>query len=170
MEKNFNHTVIVLKEDEKHFLFPSTLFASREQCQIQTILGSCIAVCLYDEKMKWGGMNHYMLPWWNGKGVPSPKYGDVAIELLVNKLISLGSLKTNLIAKIFGGANQHALSKNENAIGSLNTRTAEELLSTHRIRTVGKSVGGIQGRTISFDTRTGQVFMKYIPQTQKQES
>jgi chemotaxis protein CheD len=86
-----------------HFLYPSALFASRERHKVSTILGSCVAVCLYDPIAQIGGINHFMLPFWNGQGLASPKYGNIAIERLVEKMISLGCKKNNLKAKVFGG-------------------------------------------------------------------
>jgi chemotaxis protein CheD len=164
MDKSFDQEFI-LKEVDHHFLFPSTLVVTQNQCRIQTILGSCVSVCLFDERLKWGGINHYMLPWWNGKGVPSPQYGDIAIERLLEKLNLIGSYKNNLVAKVFGGANQHG-----SQIGSHNVETAYEILTAHGIKIVSKSVGGIQGRKIVFDTKTGQVFMKYLATGETRES
>lgn len=146
----------------EHFLFPSALFANREPHRIQTILGSCVAVCLFDERLQQGGINHYMLPWWNGKGVPSPKYGDVAIELLVKKMQEMGSQKHNLIAKVFGGANQHTSEHSIMQIGLRNIATAETQLENLGIKIVGKNVGGTQGRKIVYQSGTGQVFMKFL--------
>src|SRR6478609_4806111 len=91
----------------EHFLFPSALFADQNPHRVQTILGSCVAVCLHDTRLGWGGINHFMMPWWNGDGIPSPKYGDVSMELLLKKMESFGSHRTDLVAKVFGGANQH---------------------------------------------------------------
>ncbi len=160
--RNFEPVQYQVKESINHFLFPSTLLASTEPHYVQTVLGSCISVCLYDELMMWGGINHYMMPWWNGKGVPSPKYGDVAIEQLIEKLIAKGSQKFNLVAKIFGGACQHSIGSGSIDIGSRNIATAESELKKHGIKIVSKSVGGMCGRKIVFDTQTGKVFLKYL--------
>ncbi len=88
-----------------HFLYPGTLFASKNSYQIITILGSCVAVCLWDSVQEIGGMNHFLLPLWNGHGLASPKYGNIAMEKLIDKMISIGSKKRNLQAKVFGGSN-----------------------------------------------------------------
>ena len=143
-----------------YFLFPSTLVASIEPCEIQTILGSCVAVCLYDPIMKHGGMNHFMLPLWNGDGLETPKYGNIAIDMLIERVMQLGSQKRNLVAKVFGGASQF-----ENTVinvGERNVQVAETLLERHRIAIVANSLGGQQGRKIVFNTFSGQVMMKYI--------
>jgi chemotaxis protein CheD len=143
-----------------YFLFPSTLVVSVDPCDIQTILGSCVAVCLYDPIKKQGGMNHYMRPFWNGEGLESPKFGNIAIEMLLGKMVQIGSQKRNLVAKVFGGANQF-----ENTtinVGERNVQVAETLLLKIGIDTISKNLGGVQGRRIVFNTSTGQVMMKYI--------
>src|SRR6056297_3813852 len=91
--------------EKSHFLYPAALFAPRESHIINTILGSCVAVCFWDPTMNIGGMAHYMLPLWNGEGLASPKYGNIAIPKLIEKMTGLGSKQKNLKAKIFGGAN-----------------------------------------------------------------
>ncbi len=100
-----------------------------------------------------------MLPFWNGNELASPKYGNIAIESLVKKLEKLGSKRENLVAKIFGGANQldHTLD-----VGLRNIKIAQELLADLNIKIVAKSLGGHKGRKLNFNTSTGEVFMKYI--------
>ena len=72
-----------------------------------TILGSCVAACLYDEKNKIFGLNHFMLTYdeERANGTPiSAKYGVHAMELLINDMASKGANRNNLKAKVFGGA------------------------------------------------------------------
>ena len=57
----------------RFFLYPAALFVNKRPHQVTTILGSCVAVCLYDAKLRQGGINHFMLPFWNGQGLASPK-------------------------------------------------------------------------------------------------
>ncbi|MBA7589979.1 Chemoreceptor glutamine deamidase CheD [subsurface metagenome] len=143
-----------------HFLYPGTLFASKNSYQIITILGSCVAVCLWDSLQEIGGMNHFLLPLWNGHGLASPKYGNIAIEKLIDKMISIGSKKRNLQAKIFGGSN--VLSLSQFFVGKRNIEIAKELLEENSILIVGQSVGGELGRKIYFNTQTGRVYQYYI--------
>ncbi|WP_317898018.1 chemotaxis protein CheD [Aurantibacillus circumpalustris] len=143
----------------KHYLFPSTLFAERDAHVIDTILGSCVAVCLFDTKLKIGGMNHYMLPLWNGEGLASPKFGNIANEKLVEKMIRMGSHPQNLVAKLFGGANQINSSIN---IGDRNIQIAKEQLHAFGIKTIKESLGGSIGRKIRFNSSTGEVLMKFL--------
>ena len=149
-------------ERPKHFLYPGAIYASHEPSIITTILGSCIAVCLYDPILQIGGMNHFMLPLWNGQGLASPRYGNIAIEKLVKKLESLGSTKSNLKAKVFGGGEIIATKINQFMIGDRNINIAKEILHEEGIPIVGSSTGGKLGRKIIFNTETGEVRQKYV--------
>ncbi len=145
-----------------HFLYPAALFVSREPHKVSTILGSCVAVCLYDPVLKYGGINHFMLPFWNGQGLASPKYGNIAIERLVEKMISLGSNKSNIKAKVFGGGEVIETNISQFHIGERNIKLAIEMLEDLRIPVVAKSVGGKLGRKIEYSTETGEVKQRYI--------
>lgn len=147
---------------EKLFLLPSSLIASRRPHEVTTILGSCVAVCLYDAFLKIGGINHYMLPEWDGKGTPSSKFGNYAISQLISKLENMGCEKKNLIAKIFGGGEVIQNNGNQFNIGQRNIEIAEKLLSEHGIKIVSSSTGGFNGRKIIFNTQTGEVKQKFL--------
>ncbi len=148
-----------------HFLYPAELFVSKTPYQINTILGSCVAVCLYDPVLKIGGINHYMLPYWNGQGLASPKYGNIAIEKLLDKMLSLGCNKNNLKAKIFGGGEVIETQVVQFHIGSRNIEVARQILEEKKIPLLNSSVGGKLGRKIEFITFTGEVRQKYIQKT-----
>ena len=76
-----------IKAVKNHFLIEGTILVSVQECNVTTILGSCVAVCLWDPFLKVGGMNHYLLSLWNGKGLPTPRYGNIAIPKLIKKLV-----------------------------------------------------------------------------------
>jgi chemotaxis protein CheD len=148
-----------------HFLYPAELYVSRTPYQINTILGSCVSVCLYDHVLNIGGMNHYMLPYWNGQGLASPKYGNIAIEKLLEKMVSLGCNKNNLKAKIFGGGEVIETQIVQFHIGTRNIELARQFLEERKIPIVSSSVGGKLGRKIEFITATGEVRQKYVQKT-----
>lgn len=150
----------LVKEIKTHYLFPSTLFYTKEEHLVTTILGSCISVCLYDSTLKIGGINHYMMPLWNGSGLATPKYGNIAIEKLIDQMTALGSRRNKMIAKVFGGADQ--LGNKSFKIGERNTNMAREIISEHGIIIAASSVGGRSGRKIIFNTYTGEVRLKYV--------
>ncbi|PIB37432.1 chemotaxis protein CheD [Reichenbachiella sp. 5M10] len=142
-----------------HFLYPSTLFVGASATEVVTVLGSCVSVCLYDKVKKIGGINHYMLPFWNGQGLASAKFGNIAIEKLIKDMLRRNCKKEDLIAKVFGGANQVDFTAR---IGDRNTEIAKELLKEHGIRIAAQNTGGQVGRKLIFDTYTGEVRMKFV--------
>jgi chemotaxis protein CheD len=155
-----------MTEPATHFLYPSTLFASREPYFVNTILGSCVAVCFYDTVLKFGGINHYMLPFWNGQGLATPKFGNIAIHKLLEKMESCGSSQRNLIAKVFGGGNVIETTTAQFMIGDRNIAVALDLLQELRIQIISQSLGGNLGRKIHFNTATGEVKQKMIEKQQ----
>jgi chemotaxis protein CheD len=149
-----------------HFLYPAALFVSAKPYLITTILGSCVAVCLFDTKKQIGGMNHFMLPFWNGQGLASPKYGNIAIEKLIKKLEGLGCQRKDLVAKIFGGGEIIETHIKQFQIGERNIQVARETLLEENITIAGSSTGGRLGRKIIFNTQTGEVMQRYIKNSQ----
>lgn len=145
-----------------HFLYPSAIFASKEPYQINTILGSCVAVCFWDPTIRVGGMCHYMLPFWNGEGLASPKYGNIAIEKLLEKMYDMGAKKLNIVAKVFGGGDVLETKNPQFFIGQRNIKLANEMLEELKIKIVSSSVGGKLGRKIIFHTHTGEVKQRYV--------
>ena len=138
------------------------MFASAQPAEVTTILGSCVAVCLWDRYLGIGGINHYMLPTWNGMELASPKYGNIAIERLTERMLQLGCKKNNLVAKVFGGGEVISVSSSSMHIGERNIMVAEEMLQEQNIPIIGRSTGGKNGRKIIFNTHTGEVLQCYI--------
>ena len=143
----------------KHFLFPGTIFADHLEYQISTVLGSCVAVCLWDRVVRRGGMNHMMLPFWNGEGLATPKYGNIAMEKLLSKVLSIGCHREHLVAKVFGGANVSGTGLEVFMIGDRNVTLALQMLEDFRIPVVAKDVGGRVGRKIIMNSESGVVMV-----------
>jgi len=98
-----------------------------------------------------------MLPLWNGIGLATPKFGNVAIEKLIRKLLDLGCRKEHLVAKCFGGANVLGDISGGMQVGERNIAVAEETLAIQGIPIVAQDTGGLRGMKIIFNTRTGVV-------------
>ncbi len=130
---------------------------------ISTVLGSCVAVCLYDRLLCTGGMNHYLLPFWNGNGLQSPKYGNISIPKMIENMLERGSKIVDLEAKIFGGASINIASSENMMIGEKNILVAREILKSYKIPIVAEDVGGQSGRKIQFNLERGKVLMKCTP-------
>lgn len=143
----------------KHFLFPGTIFAEPAEYLISTVLGSCVAVCLWDQVVRRGGMNHIMLPLWNGEGLATPKYGNIAMEKLLAKVLAIGCRKENLVAKVFGGANVNGTGLEVFMIGDRNIMLAFDMLEEFRIPVVARDVGGQVGRKIIMNSENGVVML-----------
>lgn len=131
---------------------------------ITTILGSCVAACMYDPVAKVGGLNHFLLP---GEANPSrsssaESYGVHLMELLVNGLLKKGARRERLAAKLFGGARTVA---GLSDIGARNADCAKRFLELEGIAFLGGSLGGTAGRRVQFWPTTGrarQSFMREI--------
>ena len=144
----------------KHYLYPGTLLADRQPHLVTTVLGSCVAVCFWDKKSGVGGINHFMLPFWNGKGLPTPKFGNVAIDKLLHKVRKLSDDSNEIVAKVFGGATMWGNVDGSFMVGERNIELARKMLKEERIKIVSIDVGGVQGRKIIFNTQTGKVLLK----------
>ena len=141
---------------------------------LSTLLGSCVAACLYDPVSRVAGMNHFLLANRRyARSMPlniteAGRYGIHAMELLINDMMSLGAQRSRLQAKVFGGGaildegtDSHFL-----CVGDVNQRFIREFLAVEGIRVVSEDLGGELGRVIHFHTDTFQVFRKFIPKTQ----
>ena len=142
------------------YLFPAEIFVTREPTMVSTVLGSCVAVCLWDSRSVIGGMNHYLLPLWNGDGLATPKYGNIAIRQLVEKVVAKGGERKNLQAKIFGGAAMWSNTEGLFAIGLRNIELAQQQLKELQIPVVASDVGGTLSRKIFFNTGDGSVLLR----------
>jgi len=150
-----------------HFLHAGQVFVSAEGKPIALILGSCVGVCIWDPVNAIGGATHYMLPSWDGRGVPSPRYGSVAISILLQKLLEAGANRAQLRAKVFGGgclfdSLREPNSHKEPHIGSRNVEIALEILAKAQIPVVSTAVGVDRGQRIVFRTDTGDAVIKIL--------
>lgn len=148
-------------QNNRKYLRPGTIFCTNLEYDITTVLGSCVAICLWDPSTKVGGMNHYMLPFWNGEGLPSPKYGNIAIVKLIEKIYSLGASRGKVKAKIFGGSSNFQDSS-VLKVSDRNITIACDLLNDAGIPIINSAVGGKYGRKIIFSTATGTVRLKKL--------
>lgn len=119
---------------------------------LSCILGSCVATCLYDAKARVGGMNHILLPGRRGDAVAHNKFGVFGMEALINELMHIGARKSNLVAKIFGGASTF---ENGLGIGEANAAFVRDFLQTESIPIAAESIGGKQARRVRFFPATG---------------
>src|SRR5260221_3916752 len=115
----------------KQFLLPGQMFASRQPTTITTILGSCVAICLWSPRTGTGGMNHYLLPEGSSTEANRFRYGNNANPALLNELLALGCEVRDLQAKVFGGASTMAGLDAATSLGKRNLEMALEFLRTN---------------------------------------
>lgn len=145
------------------YLHAGQLAAFREPRAITTVLGSCVAVCLWDPRQGIGGMNHYLLPHRAGAAEASPRFGNVAVERLLEELIRLGGHFSQLRAKIFGGACVLGSPvPGSEPLGAKNIRVARSLLDAAGIPIVAEDAGGERGRRLFFHADDGQAWIKRL--------
>ncbi len=128
---------------------------------LSTLLGSCVAVCLWDPVERVGGMNHFLLPIGPKGATDGPmRYGVHAIEVLINALLRHGARRERLRAKLFGGAR---ISSRLRDIGTANAIFARDYLVTEDIPCVAESLGGPSARRVLFRPSTGEARQLLVP-------
>lgn len=126
---------------------------------ISTILGSCVAACLWDDTAGIGGMNHILVAQKTVGGVACDFAGVNAMELLINALVRKGAVRGNLKAKVFGGAR---MVQGLSDIGRANGAFALDFLEQEGIPCLGHSLGGTSARHIRFYPAEGRVMQKTV--------
>ncbi len=165
--------------DRRVTLHPGEHHVTRRQdLMISTLLGSCVAACLYDPVAHVMGMNHFLLANHRySRDVPvlaseAGRYGVNAMELLINNMLKAGAQRHNLKAKVFGGGNVlPGISREDSffAIGDVNSRFVQEFLHTENIPVLAKSLGGINGRVIYFTGNDYSVYVREIARSKTLE-
>lgn len=153
-----------LKGHAKHrvVIHAGEWFASTEPAAVYTLLGSCVAVCLYDPVARIGGMNHILLPGkadFNHFDAPT-RYGINAMDTLIGRLLILGARRDRILAKAFGGGHVLVAISKDKGVGMRNVAFVRHYLETERIRLVGEDLGGFDTRRIWFHTDSGEVYLK----------
>jgi chemotaxis protein CheD len=144
------------------FLLPGFIRCSATPEVISTLLGSCVAVCLWDDQAKAGGITHYLLPESTAGQSYLPRYGNVAISMLVENLVVMGARMHQLKAKVFGGASLISALHDVERIGERNVQMALHLLEELGIPVVSQDIGGHRGRRLMFFTDIGKAMIRKI--------
>ncbi len=148
-----NKTQVTIKIGELH--------AAAEPTIIYTLLGSCVAVCIYDSQKHIGGMNHIFLPGGNSS-TSSTRYGENAIKNLLQKIIKLGGNQKDMIAKAFGGGHVIPAISEEIGVGSKIVDFVISFLKENKIELVAHDFGGNMPRKVFFHTDTGMAYVKQL--------
>lgn len=149
-------------------ILPGEFYVSTHGEVIVTVLGSCIAACIRDKKLGIGGMNHFMLPeanehssevWGTNPAAQESRYGNWAMEYLINEILKRGGRRENLEVKIFGGGQMIASMSD---IGQRNILFVYNYLQNEGLKIESADVGDIYARKVLYFPDTGSVKMRRI--------
>jgi len=127
--------------------------------ELETLLGSCVGVAIWDRATKIGALAHIVLPESNGATKTPGKFADTAIDELKRLMLAEGAMALSLTAKIAGGAAMFGKAKDSD-IGIRNREAVIEQLQKHKIRLLGEHCGGNKGRIIRFNTKDFSVSVR----------
>jgi chemotaxis protein CheD len=152
-------------------LLPGEYYVTVHDEAIFTVLGSCVSACVRERTLGIGGMNHFMLPLdrsggtsaWGSSAISSAtRYGNVAMERLINDILKLGGQRTNLEFKVVGGGKVLDMSLD---IGARNAEFVREYLKTEGFVISGEDLGDRFARKLYYNPATGKVRVKRLGAT-----
>ncbi len=156
---------MIIEGQNIYFLNPGYIFVSQEPHLIHTVLGSCVAVCLWDSYHNFGGMSHYIYSKALGTD-RNVKFGEVAIPYLIKLMLGFGAKESQIKAHIAGGG-EHPDFKS--MIGAENADLADKLLADHHIEVLSRDVKGQYGRKVVFNSGTGEILIYKINKIRKDD-
>ena len=148
-------------------LLPGEYYVTTKSEAVVTVLGSCVSACIRDKVFGIGGMNHFMLPihegersaWKGGVTDNITRFGNYAMEHLINDILSNGGMRKNLEVKVFGGGR---IVKGLSDIGACNARFVLDYLKEENIPVISQDLNGDSPRKLYYFPKTGRVLMKKL--------
>lgn len=148
-------------------ILPGEYYVTTNDEYITTVLGSCISACVFDTALRIGGMNHFMLPQsedgephWDPSDIAAPtRYGNYAMEHLVNEILSRGGSRKRLDFKLFGGGK---IIRTLSDVGERNIRFVKNYVTAENLKVLSEDLGGPYPRKVLFDPQTGKAWVKRL--------
>lgn len=149
-------------------ILPGEFYVTLNHEAVITVLGSCISACIRDKALGIGGMNHFMLPdnkedQYRGLKKQQPtganRYGNFAMESLINEILKNGGKRKNLEIKVTGGGR---ILQNMTNIGASNIKFVEEYIENECLNCIGKDLGDVYPRKVMYIPETGQMKVKRL--------
>ncbi|MFQ5518448.1 MAG: chemoreceptor glutamine deamidase CheD [Mariprofundus sp.] len=148
-------------------LLPGEYYVTTRNEAVVTVLGSCVSACIRDRVFGIGGMNHFMLPihdgerksWTRGVVDNITRFGNYAMEHLINDILSNGGMRKNLEVKLFGGGR---ILRGLSDIGDCNVRFVIDYLNEEGLPVLSQDLNGNYPRKIYYFPKTGRVMMKKL--------
>ena len=144
-------------------ILPGEYYVTIYDEYVSTVLGSCVSACIRDSKLGVGGMNHFMLPATDNdidkRHSDAARYGNFAMEHLINAIMKNGGRRENLEVKIFGGGKILA---NMSDVGLRNIEFVREYIATENLKLISEDVGEVFPRKVVYYPATGKVMVKRL--------
>ena len=151
-------------------VLPGEYYVSRQDEMISTVLGSCVSACIYDRRLKLGGMNHFMLPEpagerggerdsWSATVGRAARYGNDAMEHLINAILKAGGRREDWDVKVFGGG--RVLTQMTD-VGQRNIAFVQRYLQTEQLAVTASDLGDVYPRQVQFFPTTGKVRVRQM--------
>ena len=144
-------------------ILPGEYYVTLQDEVIVTVLGSCISACIRDTRLNIGGMNHFMLPQQkmdkDDVNSQSARYGNVAMEHLINALIKQGGSKRFMEVKLVGGGK---IINNMSDVGGNNIDFIHDYVRTEGLTVVSQDLGDVYPRKVQYFPKTGRLRVKKL--------
>lgn len=169
--KGFDHVNRYLDKDHGIVaakILPGEYYVTLENELVTTVLGSCISACIRDRELGIGGMNHFMLPETTAEKMKqgsdamignATRYGNYAMEHLINTILTNGGKRKNLEVKVFGGGK---IIPTLSDVGERNVQFVLDYIDQEGLNLISKDLGDIYPRKVIYFPKTGKVGMKKI--------
>jgi chemotaxis protein CheD len=149
-------------------LLPGEYYVTRHSEMIATVLGSCVSACIRDSRLGYGGMNHFMLPLdgsqgqsvWGTATSAATRYGNVAMERLINDILKLGGKRENLEIKLVGGG--RVLAEMTTDIGARNIEFVRRYVAEEGFKVLGEDLGDVFPRRVVYFPQTGRIRVRKL--------
>jgi chemotaxis protein CheD len=149
-------------------LLPGEYYVTRHAENIATVLGSCVSACIRDSRLGYGGMNHFMLPLdgsqgqsvWGSAASAATRYGNVAMEMLINDILKMGGRRENLEIKLVGGG--RVLAEMTTDIGARNIDFVRQYVAAEGFKVLGEDLGDVYPRRVVYFPQTGRIRVRKL--------
>lgn len=149
-------------------LLPGEYYVTRNGELVTTVLGSCVSACVRDARLRIGGMNHFMLPLdgsqgtsaWGAAASAATRYGNVAMERLINDIFKLGGRREDLELKLVGGG--RVLAEMTTDIGARNIAFVREYVHDEGFKVLGEDLGDVFARKVVYFPESGRIRVRKL--------
>lgn len=155
-----------MENSHTYHLEPGYIYSSNHGDVVRTVIGSCVAVCIWDSELRIGGVCCYMHSGGKKKSERNGRYSEAAITQLIKMMKDMGSRKENLSAQIYGAGCKNGKSKRD---GDKRIKSGKKILSKLNIKIISEDIGGSMGRKILFDTASGHAAVLKVHETRQDD-